>query len=185
MTLNQLPYHALPDAIKLKAESIKLLILDVDGVLTDGRLFFDQQGTEYKSFHARDGHGIKLLQQTGVTIAVISGRQSQSVAIRMKMLGIEHVYQGFEDKRAAFVELLAKTGADAQQTAYVGDDLLDLPIMLKVGFAIAVHDANFAVKAKADWCTSLPGGLGAVREVCDLIMYAQNNFDTVLESFLI
>lgn len=167
-----------------KARKLKLLILDVDGVLTDGRLFFDAEGNEYKSFHARDGHGIKLLRQTGVEVAVISGRKSASVALRMKNLGIEHVYQGHEHKVAAFNELIDKIGITPDQAAHVGDDLLDLPIMRRVGLAIAVSDANFAVKQHADWCTSTPGGLGAVREVCDFIMQAQGHFDDVLNSYL-
>ncbi len=167
-----------------KAKKLKLLILDVDGVLTDGRLFFDNDGTEYKCFHARDGHGIKLLRQTGVEVAVISGRNSNSVALRMKNLGIEHVYQGHENKLRAFAELLEKTGCTFEQVAHVGDDLLDLPVMTRVGLAIAVNDANFAVKERADWCTTLPGGQGAVREVCDLIMQAQGTFDKVLDSYL-
>ena len=171
-------------AVLEKAKKLKLLILDVDGVLTDGRLFFDNEGTEYKCFHARDGHGIKLLRQTGVEVAIISGRNSNSVALRMKSLGIEHVYQGHENKRNAFAELLENTGISPEQVAYIGDDLLDLPIMTKVGLAIAVSDANFAVKERADWCTALPGGLGAVREVCDMIMQAQGSFDKVLDAYL-
>ena len=171
-------------AILEKARKLKLLILDVDGVLTDGRLFFDNDGNEYKSFHARDGHGIKLLRQTGVEIAVISGRKSASVALRMKSLGIEHVYQGHENKIAAFNELIDKLGIMPEQAAHVGDDLLDLPIMIRVGLAIAVNDANFAVKQHADWCTSLSGGQGAVREVCDFIMQAQGSFADVLGAYL-
>jgi 3-deoxy-D-manno-octulosonate 8-phosphate phosphatase (KDO 8-P phosphatase) len=167
-----------------KAKKLKLLILDVDGVLTDGKLFFDHQGNEYKSFHARDGHGIKLLRQAGVEIAVISGRKSASVALRMKNLGITHVYQGHEHKLEAFYEILEKVGVSTDQTAHVGDDLLDLPIMTRVGLAIAVADANFAVLQHAHWCTSLPGGLGAVREVCDLVMQAQGTFDAVLNAYL-
>jgi len=171
-------------AIVEKAKKLKLLILDVDGVLTDGRLFFDNEGNEYKSFHARDGHGIKLLRQTGVDVAVISGRKSNSVALRMKNLGIEHVYQGHENKQAAFNEIIGKTGITPEQAAHVGDDLLDLPIMIRVGLAIAVADANFAVKQRADWCTNLPGGHGAVREVCDFIMQAQGRFDEVVNAYL-
>ena len=167
-----------------KAKKLKLLILDVDGVLTDGKLFFDYAGNEYKSFHARDGHGIKLLRQTGVEVAVISGRKSNSVELRMKSLGITHVYQGHEDKRAAFNELIEKIGITPEQAAHVGDDLLDLPIMMRVGLAIAVDDANFAVKQRAHWCTSLPGGHGAVREVCDFIMQAQGHFDEVVNAYL-
>lgn len=167
-----------------KTKKIKLLILDVDGVLTDGKLFFDDNGKEYKSFHARDGHGIKLLRQTGVEVAVISGRKSLSVAIRMKNLGISHVYQGQEDKLAAFAEILQNVGVTPEQTAHVGDDLLDLPIMTRVGLAIAVQDANFAVKAHAHWCTETCGGQGAVREVCDFIMQAQESFDSILKAYL-
>jgi 3-deoxy-D-manno-octulosonate 8-phosphate phosphatase (KDO 8-P phosphatase) len=171
-------------AILEKAGKLKLLILDVDGVLTDGRLFFDGEGNEYKSFHARDGHGIKLLRQTGVEVAVISGRKSNSVALRMKNLGIEYVYQGHENKIAAFNEIIEKTGITPEQAAHVGDDLLDLPIMIRVGLAIAVNDANFAVKQHADWCTTLSGGQGAVREVCDFIMQAQGTFNEVLGAYL-
>jgi len=167
-----------------KAKQLKLLILDVDGVLTDGRLFFDAQGGEYKSFHARDGHGIKLLRQTGVEVAVISGRKSQSVALRMQALGVEYVYQGHENKIAAFEEIIQSMGIMPEQAAHVGDDLLDLPIMLRAGLSIAVSDANFAVKEYADWCTETAGGLGAVREVCDFIMQAQGTFDEVLKSYM-
>lgn len=167
-----------------KAARLKLLILDVDGVLTDGRLFFDNQGLEYKSFHARDGHGIKLLRKTGVEVAVISGRKSNSVALRMQSLGIDHVYQGYENKIAAFDDLMQKLGIEPMQVAHVGDDVLDLPIMTRVGLAIAVDDAHFAVKQRAHWCTTLPGGQGAVREVCDLIMQAQGTFAAVLGDYL-
>lgn len=170
--------------ILAKAKNLKLLILDVDGVLTDGRLFFDQEGNEYKCFHARDGHGIKLLRQSGVEVAVISGRKSKTVELRMKNLGIELVYQGHEHKLGAFNEIIEKLGINPDQAAHMGDDLLDLPIMTRVGLAIAVNDANFAVKERADWCTSTHGGLGAVREVCDLIMQAQGTFDSILDAYL-
>lgn len=167
-----------------KAKKLKLLILDVDGVLTDGKLFFDNDGNEYKAFHARDGHGIKLLRQTGVEVAVISGRKSNSVALRMKNLGIEYVYQGHENKISAFNEIIEKIGISPEQAAHVGDDLLDLPLMLRVGLSIAVNDAHFAVKQYADWCTELSGGCGAVREVCDFIMQTQGTMDNVLSSYL-
>lgn len=171
-------------AVIEKARKLKLLILDVDGVLTDGKLFFDNQGNEYKAFHARDGHGIKLLRQTGVEVAIISGRKSSSVALRMQSLGIAHVYQGHENKLAAFNEMIEKLNISPEQAAHAGDDLLDLPIMMRVGLAIAVNDANFAVKQRADWCTTLPGGQGAVREICDLIMQAQGHFDEVVNAYL-
>lgn len=171
-------------ALLEKAQKIRLLILDVDGVLTDGRLFFDEHGKEYKSFHARDGHGLRLLQQAGVKVAVISGRKSASVAVRMQNLGIELVYQGYEQKSTAFNDILDKLALDPQYVAAVGDDVLDLPMLRRAGLAISVNDAHPKVKEYTHWCTSLPGGLGAVREVCDLIMQAQGTFDSVITHYL-
>ena len=170
--------------LEKKVQKIKLLILDVDGVLTDGRLFFDDQGKEYKSFHARDGHGIKLLRQTGVEVAVISGRKSEAVAIRMESLGIKYVYQGHEDKIAAFEELLDQLSITAEQDEHVGDDEQDFLVFILAGLAIAVNDAHFAVREYADWCTNISGGMGAVREVCDFIMQVQGNLDSVIEYYL-
>lgn len=167
-----------------KAKKIKLLILDVDGVLTDGRLFFDNKGEEYKCFHARDGHGIKLLRQSGVEIAVISGRKSNSVRLRMESLGVKYVYQGYEDKITAFAEIIQQMSIKLIEVAYVGDDLIDLPIMTRVGLSIAVNDATNEVKKYADWCTKTPGGLGAVREVCDYIMQSQDTFKSILKSYM-
>ena len=167
-----------------KVKQLKLLVLDVDGVLTDGRLFFDEQGKEYKSFHARDGHGIKLLQQTNVEVAIISGRKSQSVALRMQNLGIKHVYQGHENKIAAFKEILSAMKISPEQAAHVGDDLLDLPLMKRAGLGFAVNDAVEAVKDYADACSHRQGGLGAVRELCDFIMQTQGSFDNILQSYL-
>jgi 3-deoxy-D-manno-octulosonate 8-phosphate phosphatase (KDO 8-P phosphatase) len=141
-------------------------------------------GKEYKCFHARDGHGIKLLRQTGVEVAVISGRKSNSVALRMKSLGVEYVYQGHENKIAAFNEIIQSLSIQPEQAAHVGDDLLDLPIMKRVGLSIAVNDANEPVKEYADWCTKTPGGRGAVREICDFIMQSQGTFEGVLKSFM-
>jgi 3-deoxy-D-manno-octulosonate 8-phosphate phosphatase (KDO 8-P phosphatase) len=174
----------LPAAIYPKLRQLKMLILDVDGVLTDGRLWFDSDGHEYKTFHARDGHGIKLLQQTGVQVAVISGRSSPSVALRLQNLGIQHVYQGYDQKLAALADLMEKTSIGAEHIAHIGDDLLDLPLMRRVGVGIAVSDANFAVRQYADWCTQMPGGQGAVREVCDSIMHIQGHFNALLDTYL-
>ncbi|MFI3135709.1 MAG: 3-deoxy-manno-octulosonate-8-phosphatase KdsC [Methylococcaceae bacterium] len=176
--------QTLSDLLRARAKKLRLLILDVDGVLTDGKLFFDAQGVEYKSFHARDGHGIKLLQQSGVKVAVISGRNSAVVALRMQSLGVELVYQGHENKVAAFNEILQRLALEPEQVAHVGDDVLDLPLMVRVGLAIAVQDAHFTVKKHAHWCTQLPGGNGAVREVCDLIMQAQGSFDAAVNRYL-
>ena len=167
-----------------KAKKLKLLILDVDGVLTDGRLFFDDKGKEYKCFHARDGLGINLLRQTGVEIAVISGRKSNSVTLRMKNLGVKYVFQGHENKVAAFNDIIRSLSIQPEQAAHVGDDLLDLPIMKRVGLSIAVNDANDSVKEYADWCTKTPGGQGAVREVCDFIMRSQGTFEGMLKSYM-
>ena len=166
-----------------QAKKIKLLILDVDGVLTDGKLFFDEQGKEYKAFNARDGLGIKLLQKAGIRVAVISGRSSKPVALRMEMLGIDLVYLGQSDKSQAFREIIAKVGCAPEQAAHVGDDLVDLPVLNKVGLAIAVQDANEQILPYVDWQTRLPGGQGAVREVCDYILQAQGKMDELLESF--
>ncbi len=174
----------IPVRVMEQARQIQLLILDVDGVLTDGKLFFDHLGNEFKAFHARDGHGIKMLQQTGVEIAVISGRESFIVTKRMEELDVSLVYQNQRDKRAAFADLLQKLDLTAEQVAYVGDDVVDLPIMTQVGLAIAVADANEAVIACADWTTTISGGLGAVREVCDMIMQSQDNFETILADYL-
>ncbi len=167
-----------------RAAAVRLTIFDVDGVLTDGRLFFDHDGHEYKAFHARDGHGLKLLHHSGVETAVISGRTSRSVALRCDSLGIRHVYQGYEDKLAALDALQKTLGIELTQIAYVGDDVLDLPVMRRVHLAIAVQDAHFAVKQYAHWVTETPGGLGAAREVCDLIMHAQGTFDDVIGRYL-
>ena len=168
-----------------KAKNIKLLILDVDGVLTDGKLFFDEQGKEYKAFNARDGLGIKLLQKVGIRVAVISGRSSKPVALRMEMLGIDLVYLGQSDKGHAFREIIAKAGCTPEQAAHVGDDLIDLPVLNQVGLAIAVQDANEQILPYVDWQTRLPGGHGAVREVCDYILQVQGKMPELLESFTV
>ncbi len=175
----------IPKEIIQKAKFVKLLILDVDGVLTDGKLFFDLQGNEYKSFHARDGHGIVLLQESGVQVAIISGRKSPIVEKRMKDLGVKHIYQGYKNKFIAFDELVNRCHiVSKEQVAFVGDDLIDLPIMMRVGLGIVVADANFALKQHADWCCVNKGGEGAVREVCDLIMQAQNTFEDMIKLHL-
>ena len=170
--------------ILTKAKNIKLVIFDVDGVLTDGSLYVTENGEEIKAFNSRDGHGLKMLQNSGVMVAIITGRTSNIVAHRMKELGIEHVYQGARNKYPAFVELLQKLGISAEQTAYVGDDVVDLPVMSHVGFAIAVQDAHDFVKQHAHWQTLKCGGKGAARDVCELIMDAQGNLQSELASYL-
>lgn len=172
-----------PQEVLDRAAAIRLVIFDVDGVLTDGKLFFDDKGREYKSFHARDGHGIKLLRRTGVEVAIISGRNAVSVGRRMSSLGIEHVYQGQENKLEALADLSGKLKLSHEQIAHVGDDLLDLPLMRRVGLAVAVADAHSAILDYAHWQTRNPGGSGAAREVCDLLMHAQGTLNGIIESY--
>jgi len=166
-----------------KASKIKLVIFDVDGVLTDGRLYVTESGEEIKAFHSRDGHGMKMLQSTGVEVAIITGRTSNIVTHRMNELGIAHVYQGRRDKYPAFVDLTEKLGLQPEQVAYVGDDVVDLPVMKHVGLAIAVQDANIWVKKHAHWQTQQCGGLGAARDVCELIMEAQGKLEAELAKY--
>ncbi|MGR9105784.1 MAG: 3-deoxy-manno-octulosonate-8-phosphatase KdsC [Gammaproteobacteria bacterium] len=167
-----------------KAKRIRLVIFDVDGVLTDGKLIFDESGREYKCFNTKDGHGIKMLHENGIATAVISGRKSPAVALRMASLGVKHVFQGREDKTNAFDELRAQLPVVTEQIAYVGDDLPDIPVFARVGLAIAVADAHITVRQHADWCTTLPGGCGAAREVCDLVLLAQERLETSIDGYL-
>ncbi|AAO90289.1 3-deoxy-manno-octulosonate-8-phosphatase KdsC [Coxiella burnetii] len=153
-----------------RARRIKLLILDVDGVLTDGRLIYSSRGEILKVFHVHDGLGIKQLLKAGIEVAIISSRKSKAVSRRAAELGIRHVFQGQPDKRIAFKKLLSQLKLDEKQVAYVGDDLPDLPIMQQVGLAIAVTNALPAVQQQAHWKTRKEGGQGAVREVCDFIL---------------
>ena len=170
--------------IRQKAAMIRLVIFDVDGVLTDGGLFIGDDGQEYKEFNSKDGHGMVMLQHSGVQIGIITGRTSEVVSIRMAGLGIEHVYQGKREKLPAYEELKALTGLDDAQIAYVGDDVVDLPIMTRVGLAIAVQDAHALTKQHAHWVTSSGGGRGAAREVSELIMDAQGTLDDALSIYL-
>jgi 3-deoxy-D-manno-octulosonate 8-phosphate phosphatase (KDO 8-P phosphatase) len=167
-----------------RAQHIRLLVLDVDGVLTDGGLFFGDDGQEYKMFNSRDGHGMRMLQDAGIPIAIITGRQSEVVKHRMENLGVAHVYQGQREKLPAFEALLKEAGLAAEQVAYVGDDVVDLPILTRVGLAIAVQDAHTLVKQHAHWTTPQGGGRGAVRDVCELIMQAQGSLDAALGHYL-
>ncbi|MCF6254926.1 MAG: 3-deoxy-manno-octulosonate-8-phosphatase KdsC [Gammaproteobacteria bacterium] len=170
--------------ILARAAQIKLLIFDVDGVLTDGRLIFGDDGQEYKAFHSRDGHGMKMLQNSGVAVGIITGRTSKVVEHRMANLGIKHVYQGKLEKLPAFEELIAKLGLDAEQVAYMGDDVVDLPIMLRVGLAVATNDAHALVSKHAHWQAPHNGGQGAARDLCELIMEAQGTLDAAMQHYL-
>jgi 3-deoxy-D-manno-octulosonate 8-phosphate phosphatase (KDO 8-P phosphatase) len=167
-----------------RAARVRLVIFDVDGVLTDGSLYLGDDGQEYKAFNSKDGHGMVMLQETGVRLAVITGRSSEVVRIRMESLGVAHVYQGRRDKVPAYEELKRVLGLDDAQIAYAGDDVVDLPVMRRVGLAVAVADAHPAVREHAHWCTGAPGGRGAARELCELIMRAQGTFDRIATRWL-
>ncbi|MDX1433323.1 MAG: 3-deoxy-manno-octulosonate-8-phosphatase KdsC [Gammaproteobacteria bacterium] len=173
-----------PAAVLERAARVRLVVFDVDGVLTDGRLLIGDNGVEYKAFHSRDGHGMKMLKATGVELAIITGRRSRLVAERMASLGITHVHQGSAEKLPVFDGMIAELGMDAEVVAYVGDDVVDLPVMARAGFAVAVADAHPLVREHAHWCTGSAGGRGAAREVCDLIMRAQGTLDAVHRQYL-
>ncbi|MEJ2201996.1 MAG: HAD-IIIA family hydrolase [Desulfuromonadaceae bacterium] len=154
----------------LALAQIKLLLLDVDGVLTDGRISYDNDGLESKSFDVKDGHGLKLVQRAGIRVGIITGRSSEVVAVRAKELGIDLVYQGAKDKLIPYLELLQTLGLADEEVAYVGDDLVDLPLLRRVGFAATVADAVDDVKPWVDYVARRPGGRGAVREICDFLL---------------
>jgi 3-deoxy-D-manno-octulosonate 8-phosphate phosphatase (KDO 8-P phosphatase) len=159
--------------IKERAARVRLAVFDVDGVLTDGRLYYGAGGEELKVFHVHDGQGLKRLQAAGVTLAIISGRDSAAVTRRMQDLGIEHVFQGDEQKLPIFEQLLKRLDIAAEHCACVGDDLPDLPLLQRAGLAVAVANAQPAIKQAAHHVTTAHGGRGAAREVCDLILAAQ------------
>lgn len=163
-----------------RAARVRLMILDVDGVLTDGRLYFGGHGEILKAFDVRDGHGIKLLREAGVEVAILTARKSEIVAARARELGIERVLQGASDKLAAFEQLLAATCIDAGNCGYIGDDWPDLPVLARAGFAATVADAADEVKAIAHWIAPHPGGRGAVRALAEFVVRAQGKFDELL-----
>jgi len=167
-----------------KASLIKLVVFDVDGVLTNGEIVYAGTNQEIKIFHAHDGLGMKLLKQGGCEVAIISSRSSSLVTTRMNELGIDHVYQGRSDKRTSLLELQKLLMVEQTNTAYVGDDLLDIPAMRLSGLAVAVANAHQAVIQHADWVTIRTGGSGAVREVCDLILAAQGKLDALQNEYL-
>lgn len=173
-----------PDHIQEKAKRIRLLICDVDGVLTNGLISYDTQGQEIKSFHAQDGLGLKLLQQNGVDVAIITARQSTIVAKRMQELGIKHCYQGIANKHQCLTDLAEELQLNHDAIAYLGDDLPDLCAMQTAGLSLAVANATNLVKQHADWITRQSGGHGAAREVAELILSCQQTLDTIHETFL-
>lgn len=170
-------------AIK-KAKPIRMAIFDVDGVLTDGKIYFTEEGGEYKAFHSQDGMGMKMLLKANIEIAIITARQSKLVSKRMAELGVKYVFQGQEDKSLAYREIKQKLGLDDYQIAYTGDDLNDLNLIRTSGLGIAVANASPIVQLHADWCTTRFGGAGAVREVCEFILSAKNELESLCEHYL-
>ena len=156
-----------------RARKIRLAAFDVDGVLTDGALYYTDSGEELKAFNVHDGHGMKMLKDSGIALAIISSRRSGALEARARNLGVELLYQGVADKLAAFEALLARCAVDASACAYAGDDLVDLPVLRRCGLAVAVPDAPALVRGHAHYVTRARGGHGAVRELCELILQAQ------------
>ena len=161
-----------------QAKKIKLLVCDVDGVFSDGRIYLGNNSEELKAFHTKDGFGIKALGSSGVDVAIITGRRSAIVANRMSALNVKHIVQGQEDKLPALMDLAKKLALTPDEVAYIGDDIPDLACILHVGLGVAVQDAHPSVIAKADYTTFVRGGFGAVREICDLIMQCQDTLDS-------
>jgi 3-deoxy-D-manno-octulosonate 8-phosphate phosphatase (KDO 8-P phosphatase) len=167
-----------------RARGLKLMIFDVDGIMTDGTLYYSERGEELKAFNIQDGHGIKMLKQYGVEVALITARRSRAVDLRAANLGIAHLYQGVEDKRGAYAALLGQLGLAAEQSGYMGDDLLDLPLITRCGFAATVAAAPEAVRKRAHYVARAAGGHGAVREVCEFILRAQGILERAIRAHL-
>jgi 3-deoxy-D-manno-octulosonate 8-phosphate phosphatase (KDO 8-P phosphatase) len=159
-----------------KLAAIKLLLLDVDGVMTDGRIIYDQQGNELKAFDVKDGHGLKMLQRAGFQVGIITGRTSTIVNLRAQELGITILYQGAKVKLEPYLDILRRTGLADHEVAYVGDDLVDLPILSRVGFSATVADAVPQIAERVDYVTRRCGGRGAVREICDLLLQGSGHW---------
>jgi len=173
-----------PDEVERRAARVQLLLLDCDGVLTDGRITPVPGGDELKSFHTRDGHGLVMLHRAGVRSWIISGRTSRLVEMRAADLGIAFVRQGALDKVEAFESLMAEAGVGPGDAAFVGDDVVDIPLMRRCRLAVAVADATPDTRAAAHYVTRLPGGFGAVREVCELILKAQGRWEELMRRYL-
>lgn len=167
-----------------KATKIKLLILDIDGVLSDNKLYYGDNGIEYKSFHTRDGHGMVMLQQSGIEIGIITGRKSPLIDKRMKDLKVKHVYQGVPDKLPTFLKLVEELELDLSEIGYMGDDILDLPILTRVGLAACPLNADKELHPYVDYVASFNGGEGCVREMCELILKSQGLWQQQLNFYL-
>ena len=170
--------------LRQRAANIKLIIFDVDGVLTDGSLFFGDDGQEYKAFNSLDGHGMKMLQQSGVKIGIITGRTSNVVKHRMANLKVDLIYQGQLEKRPAYEKILQDENLQPEQVAYVGDDVVDLPVMTRVGLAITVANGHELAKQHAHWIAPRNGGQGAARDICEFLMKAQGNYENAMQQYL-
>ena len=166
-----------------KLKHIQLLLLDVDGVLTDGSIIYNDAGSETKFFNARDGFGLKLVMQAGIKVGIVTGRSSNALRHRCDNLGIRYLFDGIADKAIILEKIAAQTGVGPDNAAFVGDDLPDLPIMKRAGLSIAVADAHEIVRQKADWTTRARGGHGAVREVCEALLKAQGLWDQIMERY--
>ncbi|KKO46271.1 3-deoxy-D-manno-octulosonate 8-phosphate phosphatase [Arsukibacterium ikkense] len=176
MSLFDTLYQAVNADIMARASKIKLLICDIDGVFSDGRIYLGNDGEELKAFHTRDGYGIKALRHAGIEVAVITGRTSTIVEQRMRSLTVPYIYQGQENKLPAFISLQQQLALSTEQIAYIGDDLADWQVMQHCGFAVAVKDAHPYLRLHANYVTSLAGGYGAVRELADLLLVSQQKF---------
>ncbi|HSE15865.1 MAG TPA: HAD hydrolase family protein [Pyrinomonadaceae bacterium] len=170
--------------VQERAARIKLLLMDCDGVLTDGRIWLFENGEEQKGFHTRDGLGIDLLHRAGLRSGIISGRTSSAVTTRARTLGMSFVVQGHENKSQAFADVLAEAGVSNAEVAYIGDDLNDIPLMLQSGLGFAVADAALETRERAHYVTKAPGGFGAVREVIELILKSQGRWDDLVNGFI-
>jgi len=163
-----------------KLKTIRLLLLDVDGVLTDGRIIYDDAGSQVKEFNVRDGLGIKLVMAAGIKVGLVTGRKSEALQHRCRDLGIQYLWDDVRQKGPLLETIIEQTGVDAGHTAFVGDDLPDICLMRRIGLSVAVADAHELVKKNADWITTAPGGCGAVREVCDALLKAQGNWEQMM-----
>ena len=169
--------------IQEKLKNVKMLILDVDGVMTDGRIIMDDEGRQLKNFNVRDGHGLKIIQRYGIKIAILTGRKSEVVNHRAIDLEINDVYQGALNKKEVFKEILLKHNLAASTVAFMGDDIIDIPVLRQVGFSVAVADAVDVVKKNVDYVTKKKGGHGAVREICEMILQAQGKWPEIAEKY--
>lgn len=167
-----------------RARNVRLMAFDVDGILTDGTLYVAASGEEFKAFNILDGHGLRMLRDGGVQLAILSGRESPAVTRRAQELGIDHVHQGLGEKLPAFEALCARSGVTAEQCGFVGDDYPDLPVLLRCGFAASVPGAPEAVRSRVHYVTRAAGGRGAVRELCEFVLDAQGRLDQALGRYL-